>query len=63
MLEVMIEQWNNLDGSTDYLWSLWRDGRRVHMGGTHASAAAAEAAARAFCRDRLGAEPNAVTRL
>ena len=63
MLDIMIEQWNNLDGSTDYLWSVWRDGRRVHMGGTHTTADAAETEARAYCRGQLGAEPDGVTRL
>ena len=63
MVEVMIEQWKNLDGTVDYMWSVWRDGQRIEMGGAHASATAAEAAALAFCEDRLGIAPDTVTRL
>ena len=47
MLEVMIEQWKNLDGSVDYPWSVWRDGVRVHMGGVLGSAEDAETDAKA----------------
>ena len=63
MIEVMIEQWSNLDGSTDFPWSVWRDGVRVYLGSAMDSAEAAEAEARAFCLAQLGAEPDAVTRL
>ena len=63
MIEVMIERWTALDGSVDYRWSVWRDGRRVEMGGPHATADASEAAARQFCRAELGCEPDRLTRL
>ena len=63
MLDVMIEEWKNLDGSTHYLWSVWRNGQRVHMGGTHKTPDAAEREARDYCTERLGAEPKSVTRL
>ncbi len=60
MLEVMIECWDNADGSVDYLWSVWRSGRRVQMGGSFDSAEAAESDARVFCRNALGEEPQRV---
>lgn len=63
MLEVMIEQWKNLDGSIDYPWSVWRDGTRIHMGGVLDSAEHAEADAKAYCVARLGAEPDFISRL
>ena len=62
-LEIMIEKWSNRDGSDDFLWSLWDAGKRVTMGGHFESAEAAEVAARQFCRQRLGAEPDRITRL
>jgi hypothetical protein len=63
MVEVMIEQWRNLDGSVDFLWSVWRDGERVQMGGPHANPSDAKSAAKGFCTSRLGLEPDAVTEL
>ncbi len=62
-LELMIEKWSQRDGSADYLWSLWQDGKRVEMGGRFKSAEAAETAARLFCRQRLNAEPDRITRI
>jgi hypothetical protein len=61
MLEIMIEKWSNRDGSVDFLWSLWDDGKRVTMGGHFDSAAAAETAARQYCKKQLGAEPDRIT--
>ena len=63
MLEVMIEQWSNRDGSTDFLWSVWRDGQRVGMGGPVDNADAAEEAGRIYCHAELDSAPDAVTRL
>ncbi len=63
MLEVMIEQWKNPDGSTAYPWSVWRDGTRIHMGAALDSAEAAEIDAKAYCTVRLGSEPGSVIRL
>lgn len=63
MIDVMIEQWKNLDGSVDYLWSVWQAGSRLHMGGTHDTAEAAEQEARSFCRQRYNAEPASVTQV
>jgi hypothetical protein len=63
MTEVMIERWTNRSGGEDFLWSVWRDGNRLHMGGPHQSAEAAEAEARDFCAKGLRAVPDRVTRL
>lgn len=63
MIEVMIEQWKNLDGTTDYQWSVWREGARVEMGGPFATGDAAELAAFEFCDRNFGAERATVTRL
>ncbi len=63
MTEVMIERWSNRDGGDDFLWSVWRDGSRVQMGGPHPTAEAAEAAARAFCAGELGVEPERISHL
>ncbi len=63
MIEVMIERWTNHDGSTDHLWSLWRDGSRLQFGDKHDTALAAEVEAIAYCQRVLGVEPDGVTRL
>ncbi len=63
MLEVIVERWSDFDGTVDYRWSVWKDGKRVEMGGPHEDADASEAEAVAFCRRRLGADPDRVTRL
>jgi hypothetical protein len=62
-IEVIVERWVNLDKSTDFRWSIWRDGTRVQMGGPHPSAEASEQEARAFCRKSLGRDPDHVERL
>ena len=63
MLEVMIECWDNADGTADYLWSVWQAGRRVEMSGRFESVESAEQAARAYCRNSLGQEPQRVRML
>jgi len=63
MLEIIIERWSNRDASVDYLWSVWLDGQRREMGGPLQDAAAAEAAAREYCRDQLARKPDRVTHL
>ncbi len=57
----MIEQWSQRDGSTDWLWSIWQDGARKHMGGAHADAGSAEMEARAMCQRFLGRQPDEIT--
>ena len=44
MIKVMIERWSQRDGSTDWLWSIWQDGKRRHIGGAKADADSAEMA-------------------
>lgn len=63
MIELMIECWSYPDGRSDFLWSVWREGHRLQMGGKHASVEAAEAEGLAFCRKALGRPPDRVTRL
>ena len=63
MIDVMIEQWKNLDGTTEYQWSVWREGSRMKMGGPFANGDAAELAAFEYCDLKFGAERATVTRL
>lgn len=63
MLELLIERWTAPAGSTEYPWSLWRDGRQLLYGDRHGSAGAAEAEAIEFCRQNLHQEPDRITRL
>ncbi len=59
----MIERWTNPNGSTDHVWSLWRDGRRVRIGNRHPAAEPAETEATEFCEASLGQAPDRVVRL
>lgn len=63
MIETMIDEWKDVTGEVSYVWSVWRDGKRVMQGDAHDSAAEAADAARDFCVRRLGAEPDEVTHL
>ena len=63
MLEVIIERWTARDGAVDFRWSLWRDGRRIQMGGPHSSGELSEASALEFCRKTLDCPPDRITRL
>jgi hypothetical protein len=63
MIELIIEEWSNLDGSAHHLWSVWREGKRVEMSGRIASAETAESQGRAWCQKSLGKAPDRVTRL
>ncbi|MGH6961802.1 MAG: hypothetical protein ACREE7_15075 [Dongiaceae bacterium] len=63
MIEIIIERWNNLDKSIDFRWSVWRDGRRLQMGGPTSTAEASEAEALDYCRHSFGREPDRLTRL
>jgi len=62
-IEIVIERWVNLDKSTDFRWSVWRDGARLQMGGPHVSLEASEQDATEFCRKSLGRDPDRVERL
>jgi hypothetical protein len=63
MVELIIERWSSFDGSVDYRWSVWHDGKRVQMGGPHTTADASEADALGFCNKALRVQPDRVTRL
>lgn len=63
MIEIIIERWDAASGLTELLWSVWRDGKRIEMGGPHDDPALGEAAARRFCSTVLGTEPDRVSRL
>jgi len=63
MIELIIEKWGTAGGDTHYLWSLWRDGKRVEMSGRIASPQSAESQGRLWCEANLGQAPDRVTRL
>ena len=63
MIELIIERWTNLDGSSHYLWSVWEDGKRLEMSCRVAGSESAEAQGRAWCQKSLGRGPDRVTRL
>ena len=63
VIEVIIERWTQRDGTIDYLWSIWRDGKRAAMGEPRRSADAAESEALESCRRSLHREPDRITRL
>ena len=63
MVELVIERWSNVDGSSHYLWSVWHDGKRLEMSGRIAAPESAEAQGRAWCEKSLGRSPDRVTRL
>jgi hypothetical protein len=63
MIELIIERWSNLDGSSHYLWSVWQDGKRLEMSGRIAGVESAEALGRAWCEKTIGRGPDRVTRL
>ena len=63
MVELIVEHWHNPDGSNHYLWSVWRDGKRVEMGQPHATQDLAEQEGGQWCWRVLKAPPDRVTRL
>jgi hypothetical protein len=63
MIELMIEHWTHLDGSSRYLWSIWQEGSRIGMGREAATPEEAERAGRLWCDQALGCAPDRVTRL
>ncbi len=63
MIELVVETWSNLDGSSHHLWSIWRDGKRVQMSGRIPRPDSAEAQGRAWCEANLGQAPDRITRL
>ncbi|MGQ0676096.1 MAG: hypothetical protein ACT4N4_08435 [Rhodospirillales bacterium] len=63
MTELIIEQWLNLDGSSQFLWSVWRDGKRIGMSRPQAKPEDAEQQGREWCLRSTGSRPDRVTRL
>ena len=63
MVELMIEQWSQPDGSIRYLWSIWQGGKRIGIGEGATTAEAAERAGRQWCLQTIAAPPDRVTRL
>ncbi len=64
MIEVVIERWTRSDSTTEYRWSVWRDGHRIEMGGkAFSDGDDCETEALDFCVKALGQKPDKVTRL
>ena len=64
MIEIVIERWTNAEGETDFRWSVWGEGCRIHMGkNTYSSTDDCEVEAVEFCWRELGRKPDKVTRL
>ena len=63
MVELIIEHWRNLDGSSQYLWSVWRDGKRIAMSRPSTAQQDAEQQGMDWCLRSTGAAPDRVTRL
>ncbi len=69
MIEVFIEHWTRPDSTTEYRWSLWRDGHRIATGrkaftdAEFTDADDCEIEAVGFCVKALGKKPDKVTRL
>ena len=61
MIEIVIERYSQRDGTVDWLWSIWQDGQRKHMSGTHDSRQSAEMEARAVCQRLVGRAPDEFT--
>jgi len=59
----MIERWAGADRTVEYVWSVWRDNHRVHLGGPQPSAEAAEREAKSYCESGLGQAPDTVVHL
>jgi hypothetical protein len=63
MIEVIIERWTQRDGRTDFLWSIWHNGKRAAMSEPLGSSDEAERAALETCRRLLKRDPDRVTKL
>jgi len=63
MVELIIEHWRNMDGSNQYLWSLWRDGKRIFVSRPTDTPEDAEQQGLAACQRSTGVCPDRVTRL
>lgn len=63
MVELIIERWTNPDGSVNFMWSVWRDGKRVGMGRPQRAVELAETEGGQWCWRELKHPPDRVTRL
>ncbi len=63
MTELIIEKWLNLDGSRQFLWSVWRDGKRIGMSRPQDKPEDAEQQGLDWCLRSTGGRPDRVTRL
>jgi len=63
MVELIVEHWHNPDGSDHYLWSVWRDGKRIEMSGPIANPDSAESQGKTWCERSLRQSPDRTTRL
>jgi hypothetical protein len=63
MIEVIIERWTSLKKSTDFRWSVWRDGSRIQMGGPHGTCDESEREALEYCQSSLRRKPDRIERL
>lgn len=63
MLEIVVECWRGPTGKADYRWSLWRDGRRIHMSGPFAEPKDCIAEGQDHCRAAFGRPADRVTEL
>ena len=57
MMELIIEQWKNLDGSSQFLWSVWRDGKRIGMSRPQSKCEDAEQQGLDWCLKSTGGLP------
>ncbi len=64
MIEVIIERWTRPHSTTEYRWSVWRDGHRIATGRkAFTDTDDCETEALDFCVKALGQKPDEVTRL
>lgn len=62
MIELIIEHWKN-PAEEHFLWSVWRDGARIQMGGPTLAASDAETQGGQWCWRVLKHPPDRITRL
>ena len=64
MFEVVIERWTGPDSTTEYRWSVWRNGYRIEMGNkAFSNSDNCENEALEFCWKELGQKPDKITKL
>lgn len=63
MIELIVERWTSPGGGESFMWSVWRDGKRVGMGRPQGAADLAETEGGQWCWRELKHPPDRVTRL